>query len=145
MSLGNLILNAIGTGIIILIYLTNYQRHLREHNASLFLYFLIYLICFFLPALLVTLLFLYLEKISCCSCCVSPGKQLRVFDPDHPEKTFIMEEGRVVELMQTMKKSRVESMVEMVESRDVNISALHHQLSHVDSIELAKSRLGEIW
>ena len=100
MSLGNLILNAIGTGIIILIYLTNYQRHLREHNASLFLYFLIYLICFFLPALLVTLLFLYLEKISCCSCCVSPGKQLRVFDPDHPEKTFIMEEGRVVELMQ---------------------------------------------
>ena len=79
---------------------------------------------------MVTLLFLYLEKISCCSCCVSPGKQLRVFDPDHPEKTFIMEEGRVVELMQTMKKSRVESMVEW---------------GHVDSIELAKSRLGEIW
>ena len=28
----------------------------------------------------------------------SPGKLVRVFDPDQPEKTFIMENGRVVEV-----------------------------------------------
>ena len=45
-----------------------------------------------------TLLFLKIEEISCCSCCGSAGRLVRVFDPDHPEKTFIMEGGRVVEV-----------------------------------------------
>ena len=44
-----------------------------------------------------TLLFLYLEKISCFSCCQSAGRLVRVFDPEQPEKTFIMEDGQVVE------------------------------------------------
>ena len=56
----------------------------------------------FLPfiffSLLFTLLFLYLEKISCCSCCWSAGRLVRVFDPEHPEKSLILKEGRVVEV-----------------------------------------------
>ena len=50
------------------------------------------------PSLLFTLLFLYLEKISCCSCCWSAGRLLRVFDPEHPEKSLILKEGKVVEV-----------------------------------------------
>ena len=49
-------------------------------------------------ALLFTLLFLYLEKISCCSCCWSAGRLVRVFDPEHPEKSLVLKEGRVVEV-----------------------------------------------
>ena len=45
-----------------------------------------------------TLLFLYLEKISCCSCCGSAGRLVRVFDPEHPEKSLILKEGKVVEV-----------------------------------------------
>ena len=51
----------------------------------------------FFPALF-TLLFLYLEKISCCSCCWSAGRLVRVFDPEHPEKSLVLKEGRVVEV-----------------------------------------------
>ena len=50
------------------------------------------------PSLLFTLLFLYLEKISCCSCCGSAGRLVRVFDPEHPEKSLVLKEGRVVEV-----------------------------------------------
>ena len=46
-------------------------------------------------ALLFTLLFLYFEKISCCSCCGSAGRLVRVFDPEHPEKSLVLKEGRV--------------------------------------------------
>ena len=49
------------------------------------------------PALF-TLLFVYLEKISCCSCCGSAGRLVRVFDPEHPEKSLVLTEGRVVEV-----------------------------------------------
>ena len=38
------------------------------------------------------------DRISCCSCCRSAGRLVRVFDPDQPHKTFIMKEGRVLEL-----------------------------------------------
>ena len=50
-------------------------------------------VLFLLPLLaaLFTLLFLYIQKISCCSCCRSAGRIVRVFDPEQPEKTFIME------------------------------------------------------
>ena len=49
-------------------------------------------------ALFFSLLFLYLEKISCCSCCGSAGRLVRVFDPEHPEKSLVLKEGRVVEV-----------------------------------------------
>ena len=52
-------------------------------------------------AALFTLLFLFLKKISCCACCRSAGRLVRVFDPEQPEKTFIMEGGEVVELTET--------------------------------------------
>ena len=59
------------------------------------------LLLFPLAALLFTLLFLYIEKIFCCPCCGSAGRLVRVFDPEEPEKTFIMEGGRVVELTES--------------------------------------------
>ena len=58
----------------------------------------------FLPFLLSALfsfLFLFLKKISCCSCCRSAGRLVKVFDPEQPDKNFIMEGGRVVELTET--------------------------------------------
>ena len=45
-----------------------------------------------------SLLFLDLEKHMCFRCCESPGKLTRVFDPDNPEKNFIMMAGQVVEV-----------------------------------------------
>ena len=59
---------------------------------------LFFFLSFLFPALLFTLLFLSLEKISCCSCCWSAGRLLRVFDPEHPEKSLVQKEGRVVEV-----------------------------------------------
>ena len=55
-------------------------------------------ILYYALSVIMTLLFLKIEEISCCSCCGSAGRLVRVFDPDHPEKTFIMEGGRVVEV-----------------------------------------------
>lgn len=55
---------------------------------------------FFVSALL-SILFLWLDEISCCSCCGSAGRLLRVFDPDQPDKTFFMErlvQKKIVEL-----------------------------------------------
>ena len=60
--------------------------------------FLVIVLTFLAPVLLYTLLFLYLEKISCCSCCWSAGRLVRVFDPEHPEKSLVLKEGRVVEV-----------------------------------------------
>ena len=58
---------------------------------------LLYILPYIFNALF-TLLFVYLEKISCCSCCWSAGRLVRVFDPEHPEKILILNEGRVVEV-----------------------------------------------
>ena len=60
--------------------------------------FLLQPLVFLLPGLLFTLLFLHLEKISCCSCCWKAGRLVRVFDPEQPGKIFIMEGGKVVEV-----------------------------------------------
>ena len=60
--------------------------------------FLFIFLCFLLPAVF-TLLFVHLEEIStCCSCCWSAGRLVRVFDPEHPEKSLVLKEGRVVEV-----------------------------------------------
>ena len=82
----------VGPGILI-IYLTS-QRGFKLSDLQIFIAFFV---TYLLPALY-TLLFLYLEKISCCLCCRSAGRLVRVFDPDQPGKNFIMEGGRVVEL-----------------------------------------------
>ena len=68
---------------------------------------LLFFLRFLLPAVL-TLLFLYLEKISCCPCCRSAGRLVRVFDPDQSGKSFIMEGGRVVEVTETEKGGHFE-------------------------------------
>ena len=50
--------------------------------------------------ILSTVIFLYLDTLCCCccGCFLSATETLRVFDPDQPERNFIMEDGRVVEV-----------------------------------------------
>ena len=50
--------------------------------------------------ILSTIIFLYLDTLCCCccGCFLSATETLRVFDPDQPERNFIMEDGRVVEV-----------------------------------------------
>ena len=90
MSLVNMLLNAVCVPVIFIIWRT-VQRGFKLGMLWIFFPFTHF------PALF-TLLFLYLDKISCCSCCGSAGRLVRVFDPDLPHKTFILEEGKVVEL-----------------------------------------------
>ena len=87
LSIVNLVLNTVlGILFILTIILDGFEL------------FMIFFLLPFLFGVLFTLLFLYLDKISCCSCCGSAGRLVRVFDPDLPHKTFILEEGSVVEL-----------------------------------------------
>ena len=90
MSLVNILLNAVVVGVVSTV---KGGLQLRFLGAFLLLSFLLFLV-----TAVFTLLFLYLEKILCCSCCGSAGRLVRVFDPDLPHNTFILEEGRVVEL-----------------------------------------------
>ena len=93
LSIVNILLNAIVLPVTSIMLKTT----LKNLYGTIILIFLPTL----LAALLFTLLFLYIEKISCCSCCRSAGRLVRVFDPEQPEKTFIMEGGEVVELTET--------------------------------------------
>ena len=63
-----------------------------------------------------TLLFLYLEKISCCSCCGLAGRLVRVFDPEHPEKSLILKEGKVVEVTD-LEETVINNTVDNIEDR----------------------------
>ena len=93
LSIVNILLNAVVfPGIVII---------MDSLQSGFYMVFLVFNLVFILPPLLLTLLFLFLEKISCCSCCRSAGRLVRVFDPEQPEKTFIMEGGEVVELTET--------------------------------------------
>ena len=90
LSIANMLLNVVALPAIFIILAT-----IREGFRVIYLAeFLLFLF----PALLFTLLFVCLEKISCCSCCWSAGRLVRVFDPEHPEKRLILKEGRVVEV-----------------------------------------------
>ena len=89
MSIANMLLTALVLPGIFII--------LRTNRDGFQVVFLLYFLLFIFPALY-TLLFVYLEKISCCSCCWSAGRLLRVFDPEHPEKSLVLKEGRVVEV-----------------------------------------------
>lgn len=68
----------------------------------------------YLVSIALTLLFLKIEEISCCFWCGSPGRLVRVFDPDHPEKSLIIKQGRVVEVtdVEQGEHSEVTALVE---------------------------------
>ena len=53
-----------------------------------------------LIGILSTIIFLYLDTLCCCccGCFLSATETLRVFDPDQPERNFIIKDGRVVEV-----------------------------------------------
>ena len=52
----------------------------------------------FLWSISLSIMHLYLENILGWSCCGYPGRVVKVFDPDHPHKTFMEKKGRVVEM-----------------------------------------------
>ena len=91
LSMVNMLLNVVVLGIFTILGTVRQVRYQLDMD------WIRFFICTF-PALLFTLLFVYLEKISCCSCCWSAGRLVRVFDPENPEKSLILKEGRVVEV-----------------------------------------------
>ena len=97
LSMVNMLLNVVVLGIFTILGTVRYQFVRWSVRYQLDMDWIRFFICTF-PALLFTLLFVYLEKISCCSCCWSAGRLVRVFDPEHPEKSLILKEGRVVEV-----------------------------------------------
>ena len=115
LSIVNMLLNVVVLPGIVILLGTIYDGFDVRTNLHIFGVFLLGIF----PALF-TLLFVYLEKISCCSCCGSAGRLVRVFDPEHPEKSLVLTEGRVVEvtgLVEDTEETVTNNTVDNIEDR----------------------------
>ena len=90
--------------------------------------------------ILSTVIFLYLDTLCwcCCGCFLSATETLRVFDPDQPERDFIMEAGRVVEVTDEDDLETEGNNIDCVTDTVICISdnnQLHDETNSIDIIE----------
>ena len=88
--------SAVGCSCLLVWCSLQYLNHVNIFQLEHFIFVFIPLVSF-LPSLILTILFLHLDRLcSCCSCTGVPGEEISVYDPTI-DKRFVFKDGELVE------------------------------------------------
>ena len=92
----NMAVSAVGFSCLLVWCSLQYLNHVNIFQLEHFIFVFIPLVSF-LPSLILTILFLHLDRLcSCCSCTGVPGEEISVYDPNMV-KRFVIKDGELVE------------------------------------------------